>query len=70
MIRDNLKVAQSRQKSYVETRRRELSFKVGDYIYFKVSPMRSVKRFNLFGLAITEVCWTFEDYREMWNVEK
>ena len=41
MIRDNLRVAQSRQKSYVDTRRRDLSFKEGDFVYLKVSPMRS-----------------------------
>jgi hypothetical protein len=49
MIRDNLKIAQSRQKSYADTRRRELTFKVGDYVYLKVSPMRSVRRFNMKG---------------------
>jgi hypothetical protein len=46
MIRDNLKIAQSRQKSYADTRRRELTFDVGD---LKVTPMRSVKRFNMKG---------------------
>jgi hypothetical protein len=49
MIRDNLKIAQPRQKSYADTRRRELTFEVGDYVYLKVSPMRSVKRFNMKG---------------------
>jgi exosome complex RNA-binding protein Rrp4 len=49
MIRDNLKIAQSRQKSYADNRRRELTFEVGDYVYLKVSPMRSVKRFNMKG---------------------
>ena len=44
MIRDNLTVAQSRQKSYADTRRRELVFEIGDYVYLKVSPMRSVRR--------------------------
>ena len=48
-IRDNLRVAQSRQKSYADTRRRELAFEEGDYVYLKVSPMRSVKRFNMKG---------------------
>ena len=48
-IRDNLRVAQSRQKSYADTRRRELVFQAGDYVYLKVSPMRSVKRFNMKG---------------------
>ena len=49
MIRDNLRVAQSRQKSYADTRRRELVFEIGDYVYLKVSPMRSVRRFNMKG---------------------
>ena len=49
IIRDNLRVAQSRQKSYVDTRRRELVFEIGDYVYLKVSPMRSVRRFNIKG---------------------
>ena len=48
-IRENLRVAQSHQKSYADTRRRDLSFQVGDYVYLKVSPMRSVKRFNMKG---------------------
>jgi len=47
IIRDNLRVAQSRQKSYADTRRRELAFEEGDYVYMKVSPMRSMKRFNM-----------------------
>jgi hypothetical protein len=49
MIRNNLKEAQSRQKSYADTRRRELTFVVGDYVYLNVSPMRGVKRFNQKG---------------------
>ena len=49
MIRDNLRVAQFRQKSYADTRRRELTFEIGDYVYLKVSPMRSVRRFNMKG---------------------
>jgi hypothetical protein len=32
MIRENLRVAQSRQKSYADHRRRELSFEVGDFV--------------------------------------
>jgi hypothetical protein len=40
MIRENLKVAQSQQKSYADKRRSDLSFKIGDFIYLKVSPMR------------------------------
>jgi hypothetical protein len=49
MIRQNLKVAQSRQKSYPDKRRRDLSFKIGDFIYLKVSPMRGTRRFKVKG---------------------
>ena len=44
-----MKVAQSRQKSYADTKRRDLEFKVGDYVYLKVSSMRGIKRFNVKG---------------------
>ena len=47
MIREKLRVAQSRQKSYADTWRRELVFQVGDYVYLKVSPMKGIKRFNV-----------------------
>jgi hypothetical protein len=49
MVRENLQVAQSRQKSYVDHRRRELSFEVGDFMYLKVSPMRGLRRFKVRG---------------------
>jgi hypothetical protein len=49
MVRGNLKTAQSRQRSYANTRRRELSFEVGDYVYLKVSPIRGTKRFGVRG---------------------
>ena len=47
IIQDNLRTAQSRQKSYADTRRRELTFEVGDYIYLKVSPIRHLHRFKI-----------------------
>jgi hypothetical protein len=49
MIRENLKIAQSRQKSYVDKKRRYLSFEVGDFVYLKVSPMRGTRRFKVKG---------------------
>jgi hypothetical protein len=49
MIRENLKVAQSWQKSYADKRRRDLSFKIGDFIFLKVSPMRGTQRFKVTG---------------------
>jgi hypothetical protein len=49
LIRKRLLEAQSRQKSYADNRRRELTFEEGDFVYLKVSPMRGVKRFQVKG---------------------
>jgi hypothetical protein len=49
LIRKKLLEAQSRQKSYADNRRRELSFEEGDFVYLKVSPMHGVKRFQVKG---------------------
>lgn len=49
VIRDNLRTTQSRQKSYADDRRRELTFKVGDFVYLKVSPVRGLHRFKVKG---------------------
>jgi hypothetical protein len=49
MARENLKLAKSRWKSYVDNRRRELRFQVGDYVHIKVSPMRGLCYFNIRG---------------------
>jgi hypothetical protein len=48
-VRESLKTAQSRQKSYADNRKRELIFEVGDFVYLKVSPMRRMKRFKVKG---------------------
>jgi hypothetical protein len=49
MVRESLKVAQTRQKSYADKRRRDLSFEVPDFVYLKVSPMRGTRRFKVKG---------------------
>ena len=48
-IREILGTAQSRQKSYADTRRRLFEFKEGDYVYLKVSPLRGMRRFKVKG---------------------
>ncbi|GKC31571.1 putative reverse transcriptase domain-containing protein [Tanacetum coccineum] len=45
-IKDRLKVARDRQKSYVDKRRKPLEFSVGDYVLLKVSPWKGVVRFG------------------------
>ncbi|KAH0689070.1 hypothetical protein KY289_016428 [Solanum tuberosum] len=49
LIRDRLKTAQSRQKSYSDVRRRELEFQVDDWVFLQVSPMKGVMRFGKMG---------------------
>ncbi|WVZ89131.1 LOW QUALITY PROTEIN: hypothetical protein U9M48_035578 [Paspalum notatum var. saurae] len=49
IVQENLRVAQSRQRSYADVRRRDLSFKVDDHVYLKVSPKRGIRRFNKKG---------------------
>jgi RNA recognition motif-containing protein len=48
-IQNNIKIAQSCQKSYADKRRRALVFDKGDYVYLKVSPMKGVNRFGVKG---------------------
>ena len=45
IIRERLKVAQDRQKSYADVRRRELEFKVDDMVVLKVASWKGVIRF-------------------------
>jgi hypothetical protein len=49
IIRENLRVAQTRQKSYADNRRRPLEFEEGDYVYLKVSPLHGTRRFKVKG---------------------
>ena len=45
-IQSRMKTAQSKQKSYVDVRRRPLEFEVGDHVFLKVTPMKGVMRFG------------------------
>ncbi|KAJ9537877.1 hypothetical protein OSB04_030610 [Centaurea solstitialis] len=49
MIRERLRTAQSRQKSYADRRRSDLEFQVGDNVLLKVSPWKGVIRFRKRG---------------------
>jgi len=48
-IQENLKIAQSRQKSYADKKHQLVSFQVGDHAYLRVSPMKGVQRFRVKG---------------------
>ena len=44
-----MKAAQDRQKSYADKRRRELKFSIGDLVFVKISPLKSVIRLGRRG---------------------
>ncbi|WVZ62886.1 hypothetical protein U9M48_012578 [Paspalum notatum var. saurae] len=46
MVRENLRVARSGR---VRAMQMDLTFKVDDFVYLKVSPMRGIRRFNMKG---------------------
>jgi hypothetical protein len=59
-IQNNLKAAQTRQKSYANIRRRPLQFQTGDFIYLRVSPTRGIQRFGVKGKLAPRYVGPFE----------
>ncbi|KAG8490738.1 hypothetical protein CXB51_013960 [Gossypium anomalum] len=49
LIRDRLKAASDRQKSYADLKRYEIEYSVGDFVFLKVSPWKKVLRFGRKG---------------------
>ena len=49
IVRERLKIAQDRQKSYADTRRKDLEFEVDDMVFLKVAPWKGVIRFQQRG---------------------
>ena len=43
-VQAKMRAAQSRQKSYADTRRRELEFEAGDHVFLRVNPPTAVGR--------------------------
>ena len=48
-IRKRIKMAQDRQKSYADTRRKDLQFQIGDKVFLKVEPIKGMIRFGIKG---------------------
>ncbi|XP_028054862.1 uncharacterized protein LOC114259063 [Camellia sinensis] len=49
LIQQRIRAAQSRQKNYADTRRRELEFQIRDHVFLKFLPTRGVIRFGKRG---------------------
>ncbi|KAL5568841.1 hypothetical protein UlMin_025416 [Ulmus minor] len=59
-IRQRMKTAQSRQKSYADRRRKPLEFAIGDKVFLKVAPMKGVMRFGKRGKLSPRFVGPFE----------
>ena len=46
LIKERLKVVQNRQKHYIDNCKQDLTFKVGNHVFFNVSPMKSIMKFR------------------------
>ena len=49
VVRDNLKIARDRQRSYADNRRKDLQFEIGDQVFLMISPWKGVLRFGKRG---------------------
>ncbi|WVZ89586.1 hypothetical protein U9M48_035967, partial [Paspalum notatum var. saurae] len=59
-IHENLRRAQSRQKSYSDRRMRPLVFQKDDHVYLRVSPTKGVHRFDVKGKLAPKHVGTFK----------
>ncbi|GJX84041.1 putative reverse transcriptase domain-containing protein, partial [Tanacetum coccineum] len=60
VIKEKLKAARDRQKSYANNRRKSLEFEVGDRVMLKVSPWKSMVRFGKKGKLAPRYVEPFE----------
>jgi hypothetical protein len=60
VIRENLRVARMRQKSYDDKAKAPRDFEVGNYVYLKVSPTKGVQRFGVKGKLVPRYIGPYE----------
>ena len=61
VIRQRLKAASDRQKSYADLKRKDIEYEVGDKVFLKVSPWRKVLRFGKKGKLSPRFIGPYED---------
>ncbi|KAL0556122.1 hypothetical protein IC582_004632 [Cucumis melo] len=59
-IRARILTTQSKQKSYVDVRRKDIKFDVGEMVFLKVAPMKGVLRFEKKGKLSPHFVGSFE----------
>ncbi|XP_073291016.1 uncharacterized protein [Primulina huaijiensis] len=60
LIRNRMKMAQSRQKIYANIRRRLLEFEFGDHVFVKIAPLKGIMRFGRKGKLSPRFIGPFE----------
>ena len=60
MIRERLKVATDRQKSYANMKRKDVCYEIGEKVFLKVSPWKKVMRFGSKGKWSTRFIRPYE----------
>nr|GEW67760.1 putative reverse transcriptase domain-containing protein [Tanacetum cinerariifolium] len=68
MIKERLKAARDRHKSYADKRRKHIEFSVGDYVLLKVSPWKGVVRFEKKGKLAPRFVGPFEIIEKVGHV--
>src|SRR5262249_35692068 len=68
IIQQRIRTAFSRQKSYSDPKRRDVSFEVGDHVFLKISPMKGVLRFGKKGKLSPRYIGPFEILERVGNV--
>ncbi|PKU75013.1 hypothetical protein MA16_Dca026521 [Dendrobium catenatum] len=60
LIHDRLKAVQDRHKKYYDAKHRSIEFDVGEFVFFKVSLMKGMKRFDKVGKLSPRYVGPFE----------
>ncbi|GJY01681.1 putative reverse transcriptase domain-containing protein [Tanacetum coccineum] len=68
LIKEKLKAARDRQKSYADNRRKPLEFEVGDQVLLKVSPWKGVIRFGKESKLAPRYVGSFEILKKIGSV--
>ena len=59
-IKARMLASQSRQKSYADPKRRDVTFQPGDHVFLRVSPMKGIRRFGKKGKLSPRFIGPFE----------
>ena len=60
MIRERLKIANDRQKSYADMKRKDIRYEIGENVFLKVSPWKKVMRFGKKGKLSSKFIGPYE----------